>query len=72
MDGFRQTVSRGVLHGIPLPGMSAALAQFDAYRSGRLPVNLIQAQRDCFGAHTYERTDEPRGTFFHSDWQTHK
>lgn len=71
MDGLRQTVSQGVLHGIPLPGMSAALAQFDAYRSGRLPVSLIQAQRDCFGAHTYERTDEPRGTFFHSDWQSH-
>ena len=48
--------------------MSSALAYFDGYRSGRLPANLLQAQRDYFGAHTYERTDKPRGEHFHLDW----
>ena len=48
--------------------MSASLAYFDGYRSARLPANLIQAQRDYFGAHTYERVDRPRGEFFHTDW----
>ena len=67
--GWRRTVARAVNAGIPVPAYSSALAFYDAYRSDRLPANLIQAQRDSFGAHTYERTDEPRGRFFHSDWR---
>ncbi len=67
--GWRRTVARAVTAGIPVPAYSSALAFYDAYRSDRLPANLIQAQRDAFGAHTYERTDEPRGRFFHSDWR---
>ena len=67
--GWRRTVTRAVTAGIPVPAYSSALAFYDAYRSDRLPANLIQAQRDSFGAHTYERTDEPRGRFFHSDWR---
>lgn len=66
--GWRRTIGAGVAAGIPLPAMSAALAYFDGYRSGRLPANLLQAQRDYFGAHTYERTDQPRGQFFHTNW----
>ena len=57
--------------GIPVPALSSALAFFDGYRSARLPANLTQAQRDYFGAHTYERTDAPRGQFFHTDWTGH-
>ncbi len=67
--GWRRAVARAVTAGIPVPAYSSALAFYDAYRSDRLPANLIQAQRDSFGAHTYERTDEPRGRFFHSDWR---
>jgi 6-phosphogluconate dehydrogenase len=66
--GWRRAVGAGVANGIPLPAMSAALAYFDGYRSGRLPANLLQAQRDYFGAHTYERVDRPRGQFFHTNW----
>jgi 6-phosphogluconate dehydrogenase len=66
--GWRRAVGAGVAHGIPLPAMSAALAYFDGYRSARLPANLLQAQRDYFGAHTYERVDRPRGQFFHTNW----
>lgn len=66
--GWRRTVARGILWGIPLPGMSSALSYFDGFRTGRLPANLIQAQRDYFGAHMYERVDRPRGEFFHTDW----
>ncbi len=65
---WRQIVSDAVLSGIPTPAFSASLAYFDSYRSARLPANLLQAQRDYFGAHTYERTDQPRGKFFHYDW----
>ena len=54
--------------GIPVPVMSACLGYFDSYRTGRLPQNLIQAQRDAFGAHTYERVDHPERGFLHSDW----
>ncbi|MEL7047265.1 MAG: NADP-dependent phosphogluconate dehydrogenase, partial [Pseudomonadota bacterium] len=54
--------------GLPVPAFSSALAYFDGYRSARLPANLLQAQRDYFGAHTYERVDRPRGEFFHTDW----
>jgi len=66
--GWRRTVSAGVSAGVPLPAIGAALAYFDGYRSARLPANLLQAQRDYFGAHTYERTDKPRGQFFHTNW----
>ncbi|HFQ93124.1 MAG TPA: decarboxylating NADP(+)-dependent phosphogluconate dehydrogenase, partial [Anaerolineae bacterium] len=65
---WRRIVARAAEWGVPLPAMSSALAFFDGYRHGRLPANLIQAQRDYFGAHTYERTDCPRGQFFHTDW----
>ncbi len=66
--GWRRAISAGIAHGIPLPAMSAALAYFDGYRCDRLPANLLQAQRDYFGAHTYERLDQPRGQFFHTNW----
>lgn len=68
LPGWRTTVVAAVESGIPVPAYSSALAFYDAYRSGRLPANLIQAQRDYFGAHTYERIDRPRGEFFHTDW----
>jgi 6-phosphogluconate dehydrogenase len=67
-SAWRRVVSRAVENGIPIPAMSSALAFFDGYRSERLPANLLQAQRDYFGAHTYERIDRPRGEFFHTDW----
>ena len=54
--------------GVPTPAFSASLAYYDSYRRARLPGNLIQAQRDYFGAHTYERVDRPRGQFFHTNW----
>ena len=54
--------------GVPVPAFTTALAFYDGYRSTRLPANLLQAQRDYFGAHTYERTDAPRGQSFHTDW----
>jgi 6-phosphogluconate dehydrogenase len=66
--GWRRAVSAGVLQGIPMPAMASALSYFDGYRTGRLPANLLQAQRDYFGAHTYERVDRPRGQFFHTNW----
>jgi 6-phosphogluconate dehydrogenase len=65
---WRRVVSNAVESGIPTPAMSSALSFFDGYRSERLPANLLQAQRDYFGAHTYERIDRPRGEFFHTDW----
>ena len=65
---WRRVVAEAVRMGVPMPAMSAALAYYDGYRSGRLPANLLQAQRDYFGAHTYERIDKPRGEFFHTDW----
>ncbi|MEJ2513234.1 MAG: decarboxylating NADP(+)-dependent phosphogluconate dehydrogenase [Anaerolineales bacterium] len=67
-SAWRRVVAKAVLHGIPVPAMSSALAFYDGYRHERLPANLIQAQRDYFGAHTYERIDQPRGEFFHTDW----
>src|SRR5260370_42445495 len=66
--GWRRTISTGVAAGIPLPGMSAALSYFDGYRCARLPANLLQAQRDYFGAHTYERVDRPRGQILPTNW----
>lgn len=68
---WRRAVVAAVQSGIPAPCLSAALAYFDGYRSERLPANLLQAQRDYFGAHTYERVDQPRGKFFHTDWTGH-
>jgi 6-phosphogluconate dehydrogenase len=65
---WRRVVAKAVRLGIPVPAMSSALAFFDGYRRERLPANLLQAQRDYFGAHTYERLDAPRGEFFHTDW----
>jgi 6-phosphogluconate dehydrogenase len=66
--GWRRALVAGLANGIPLPAMSAALAYYDGYRCERLPANLLQAQRDYFGAHTYERIDRPRGRFFHTNW----
>lgn len=68
---WRRTLVRAVGLGIPTPAFSTALAFFDGYRTERLPANLLQAQRDFFGAHTYERVDHPRGQFFHTDWSGH-
>ena len=65
---WRRVVGTAVQLGIPVPCLSAALAYFDGYRSSRLPANLLQAQRDYFGAHTYERVDRPRGEFHHTNW----
>jgi len=67
-DAWREVVALSAQHGIPAPAFASALAYFDGYRSARLPANLLQAQRDYFGAHTYERVDAPRGKFFHVDW----
>jgi 6-phosphogluconate dehydrogenase len=69
--GWRRVVSRAVKTGIPTPAMSSALAFFDGYRHERLPANLLQAQRDYFGAHTYQRVDKPRGEYFHTNWTGH-
>jgi len=67
-QNWRETVSLATLNGIPCPAFSASLGYYDSYRAGRLPANRLQAQRDFFGAHTYERTDKPEGQFFHTDW----
>lgn len=66
--GWRKVMARAVETGVPMPAMGAALAFYDGYRSARLPANLLQAQRDYFGAHTYERLDKPSGEYFHSNW----
>jgi 6-phosphogluconate dehydrogenase len=68
---WRRVVATAVANGIPAPAFSSALSYFDGFRSERLPANLLQAQRDYFGAHTYERTDKPRGEFFHTNWTGH-
>ena len=67
-SNWRRIVADAVLSGIPTPAFGASLAYFDGYRAERLPANLLQAQRDYFGAHTYERTDQPGGRYFHYDW----
>jgi len=67
-QNWREVVSIATLAGIPVPAFSASLGYYDSYRSAVLPANLLQAQRDFFGAHTYERTDKPRGEMFHTDW----
>jgi 6-phosphogluconate dehydrogenase len=68
LKSWRNVVAQAVTMGIPVPALSSALAFYDGYRLGNLPANMIQAQRDYFGAHTYEMIDQPRGTFFHTDW----
>ncbi|HDS07627.1 MAG TPA: decarboxylating NADP(+)-dependent phosphogluconate dehydrogenase [Bacteroides sp.] len=66
--GWRRVVATALSNGIPVPAFTTALNYFDGYRSERLPANMLQAQRDYFGAHTYERVDRPRGEFFHTNW----
>ena len=67
-NSWRNVIAKAVTHGVPVPAFSSALAYFDGYRSAQLPANLLQAQRDYFGAHTYERSDKERGKFFHTNW----
>ena len=67
-QAWRRVVATAVSCGIPVPALSSALAWYDGYRTERLPANLLQAQRDYFGAHTYERVDRPRGEYFHTNW----
>ncbi|WP_049723543.1 decarboxylating NADP(+)-dependent phosphogluconate dehydrogenase [Gilvimarinus polysaccharolyticus] len=66
--GWRRVAAAAISNGIPAPTITSALTYFDGYRTARLPANLLQAQRDYFGAHTYERLDKPRGEFFHTNW----
>jgi 6-phosphogluconate dehydrogenase len=67
-ESWRRAIVQAVEYGVPTPAFSTALSFFDGYRTARLPANLLQAQRDFFGAHTYERIDKPRGQFFHTNW----
>jgi 6-phosphogluconate dehydrogenase len=67
-SAWRRVVAAAITNGIPIPTISSALCYYDGYRCQNLPANLLQAQRDYFGAHTYERTDKPRGEFFHTNW----
>jgi len=69
--GWRRVAAKAMEIGIPMPAIVTGLAYYDGYRSDRLPANLLQAQRDYFGGHTYERIDKPRGEFFHTDWTGH-
>ena len=69
--GWRNVLCTAMQNGVPAPCMTAGLQYYDGYRTNRLPANLLQAQRDYFGAHTYERTDKPRGEFFHTNWTGH-
>ncbi|NOY82706.1 MAG: decarboxylating NADP(+)-dependent phosphogluconate dehydrogenase [Kiritimatiellaeota bacterium] len=70
-EAWRRVVSIAVLNGVPTPAFNSALSYYDSYRRDRLPANLLQAMRDYFGAHTYERVDKPRGEFFHTNWTGH-
>ena len=69
--GWRRVCATALANGIPVPALTSALCYFDGFRSERLPANLLQAQRDYFGAHTYERVDKARGEFFHTNWTGH-
>ncbi|MBQ2058228.1 MAG: NADP-dependent phosphogluconate dehydrogenase, partial [Firmicutes bacterium] len=71
VPSWRRIASCAALSGIPMPAMSSALSWFDGFTTASLPANLLQAQRDYFGAHTYERVDAPRGEHFHTDWTGH-
>jgi 6-phosphogluconate dehydrogenase len=68
---WRGVIADAVTAGVAVPAFATALAFYDGYRTAALPANLLQAQRDYFGAHTYERTDKPRGEFFHTNWTGH-
>ena len=68
---WRKAIIHAIEIGVPTPAFSTALSFYDGYRTERLPANLLQAQRDFFGAHTYERVDKPRGEFFHTNWTGH-
>ena len=68
VPAWRKVVANAALCGIPTPAFASALSYFDGYTTDRLPANLLQAQRDYFGAHTYERVDQERGKFFHTNW----
>jgi len=70
-EGWRRVASAALLNGFPIPAITTALCYYDGFRSERLPANLIQAQRDFFGAHTYERSDKKSGEFFHTNWTGH-
>ena len=67
-ESWRRVATNAIELGIPMPAINSALAYYDGYRAPRLPANLLQAQRDYFGAHTYERVDKARGEFFHTNW----
>ena len=67
-EGWRKVCATALSNGVPVPALSTALYYFDGFRNERLPANLLQAQRDYFGAHTYESIDKPRGEFFHTNW----
>ena len=71
VPAWREVAAYAVKVGIPMPAITSALSYFDAYTCEKLPANLLQAQRDYFGAHTYERVDAPRGQFFHTNWTGH-
>jgi 6-phosphogluconate dehydrogenase len=71
LPAWREVAAAAMLYGVPAPAMASALSWFDGYTTERLPANLLQAQRDYFGAHGYERLDSPRGRFFHTDWTGH-
>ena len=71
-EGWRRIASIAMTHGVPIPAMTSSLSYYDGYRSARLPANLLQAQRDYFGAHSYERVDRSVGEFFHTDWLSQK
>jgi len=70
-DGWRRVCAAALTNGVAIPAFASALTYYDGYRSARLPANLLQAQRDYFGAHTYERVDKPRGEMFHTNWTGH-
>ena len=70
-DGWRKVIGLAAKHGVPTPCFSTALSFYDGYRSEVVPANLLQALRDYFGAHTYERVDKKRGEFFHTNWTGH-
>jgi len=65
---WRKVCATAITNGVPVPALTSALSYYDGYRSARLPANLLQALRDYFGAHNYERVDQPRGKFFHTNW----
>ena len=71
VPAWREVISYAVKVGIPVPAFASALSYFDGYTTESLPANLLQAQRDYFGAHTYERVDQPRGQFYHTNWTGH-